>query len=249
MACAIGNLKSGYDTRSDKLLAWLRIRIRYRLASKYGEFRIRHVRPRGTPPWALAAAGRSDDDPDEEEPAIMIRLFVGLELPAEIRQRLGMLCAGVSGARWVRPESFHLTVRFIGEVDEGRFDDIHMALSRIKAAPFELTLSGVATFGKNSAPHTLWAGVQRNDTLASLHAKVERALVTIGFEPEGRKYAPHVTLARLKEAPPARLGAYVAENALFRAGPARIDGFVLFSSFLSRSGAIYEPEARYSLSD
>lgn len=177
----------------------------------------------------------------------MIRLFVGLELPEEMRLRLSGLCRGVPRARWVNAESFHLTVRFIGEVDEGRFDDIHMALSRIQAPSFELTLDGVATFGKEQAPHTLWVGVQRNEALASLHAKVDRALVSIGFEPESRKYSPHVTLARLKEAPPLRLGAFVAEHSLFRAGPAPIDHFVLFSSFLSRSGAIYEPEARYPL--
>lgn len=178
----------------------------------------------------------------------MIRLFVGLELPEEMRLRLSGLCRGVPGARWVQPEGFHLTVRFIGEVDEGRFDDIHTALSRVQAPAFELTLEGVATFGKDKAPHTLWVGVQRNDALASLHAKVERALVTIGLEPESRKYSPHVTLARLKEAASPRLGAFVTAHSLFRAGPVPIDRFVLFSSFLSRSGAIYEPEARYPLS-
>ncbi len=177
----------------------------------------------------------------------MIRLFVGLELPEDMRQRLAGLCGGVPGARWVRPESFHLTVRFIGEVDEGRFEDIHMALSRIKAPALELTLEGVSTFGKASTPHTLWVGVQRNETLNALHGKVDRALVTTGLEPEGRKYSPHVTLARLKEAARLRLGTFVSAHSLFRAGPAPIDQFVLFSSFLSRSGAIYKPEVHYPL--
>jgi len=177
----------------------------------------------------------------------MIRLFVGLELPAQIRTHLSILSGGVPGARWVKPEGYHLTVRFIGEVDEGRFEDIAAALSRIRASAFDLTLEGVSTFGKENMPHTLWVGVQRNDALQSLHAKVDRALVNIGFEPEGRKYSPHVTLARLRDAAPVRLGAFVTANSLFRSGPARIDGFVLFSSFLSRSGAIYEPEARYPL--
>jgi 2'-5' RNA ligase len=177
----------------------------------------------------------------------MIRLFVGLELPEDMRLRLSILCGGVPGARWVGPERFHLTVRFIGEVDEGRFEDIDAALARIQSPAFDLMLEGVSTFGKESAPHTLWVGVQRNEALNTLHAKVDRALVTIGFEPEGRKYSPHVTLARLKDASPPRLAGFVTANALFRTGPARIERFVLFSSFLSRSGAIYEPEARYSL--
>ncbi len=177
----------------------------------------------------------------------MIRLFVGLELPEDMRRRLALLGGGVPGARWVRPESYHVTVRFIGEVDEGRFEDIHMALSRIQAPSFELMLDGVSTFGKASAPHTLWAGVQRDETLSTLHAKVDRALITTGLEPESRKYSPHVTLARLKESSVRRLGGFVAANSLFRAGPVRVGHFVLFSSFLSRSGAIYKPEAHYPL--
>lgn len=177
----------------------------------------------------------------------MIRLFVGLELPANMRQHLAMLSGGLPGARWVRPESYHLTVRFIGDVDEGRFDDIDAALSRIRAPAFDLTLESVSIFGKASAPHTLFVGVQKNEVLGALHAKVDRALIGIGFEPESRKYSPHVTLARLKDAATARLGGYVTANSLFRSGPAHIDGFVLFSSFLSRSGAIYESEAHYPL--
>jgi 2'-5' RNA ligase len=177
----------------------------------------------------------------------MIRLFVGLELPEELRLRLAGLRGGVPGARWVKPESMHLTVRFIGEVDGGRFDDIALALSRIQAPAFELTLTGVSTFGKLRAPHTLWVGVRRNEALSVLHAKVDRALVTTGLEPEGRKYSPHVTLARLKAAEGLRLGGFVTANSLFAAGPARIEQFVLFSSFLSKSGAIYKPEAHYPL--
>lgn len=179
----------------------------------------------------------------------MIRLFVGLELPEDMRQRLTFLCGGVPGARWVDRENFHLTVRFIGEVDEGRFEDVDMALARIQAPAFDLILEGISTFEKARTPHTLWVGVRRSEALNALHAKIDRALVTMGFEPDGRKYSPHVTLARLKEAAPARLGAFVSANALFRGGPVRIDSFVLFSSFLSRNGAIHKAEARYALTE
>ncbi|HUC62838.1 MAG TPA: RNA 2',3'-cyclic phosphodiesterase [Alphaproteobacteria bacterium] len=177
----------------------------------------------------------------------MIRLFVGLELPEPMRQRLALLSGGLPGARWISPENFHLTVRFIGEVDGGRFEDIDAALARVKAPAFELTLEGVSTFEKASKPHTLWVGVKRNDHLNALHAKVDRALIAAGLEPEGRKYSPHVTLARLKETARARLGTFVAANALFRCGPEPIGAFVLFSSFLSRGGSIYQVEARYPL--
>jgi len=178
----------------------------------------------------------------------MIRLFVGLELPEDMRLRLAALAGGVPGARWVKPESLHLTVRFIGEVDEGHMEDIHMALSRIQAPAFALALSGVSIFEKGRAPHTLWVGVRKNEALSALHAKVDRALVTTGMEPESRKYSPHVTLARLKEEAGKRLGGYLTAHSLFSAGPERIEHFVLFSSFLSKSGAIYKPEMHYPLS-
>jgi RNA 2',3'-cyclic 3'-phosphodiesterase len=177
----------------------------------------------------------------------MIRLFVGLELPEDILLRLEGLCNGLPGARWVRPESLHLTLRFIGEVDEARWEDIDSALKRIHAPGFELLFEGIDIFGKDHAPHTLWAGVQRNVALNNLHAKVDRAVVSAGLPPDGRKFSPHVTLARLKARPRERLGAFVSGHAHFRAGPAAIRHFVLFSSFLSRSGAIYSPEASYSL--
>lgn len=177
----------------------------------------------------------------------MIRLFVGLELPEDMRQRLAGLGGGVPGARWVAPESLHLTVRFIGEVDEGRFEDIQVALARVKAPAFDLTLAGVATFGKAKKPHTLFVGVARNASLSALHAKVDRALVSAGLDPESRKYSPHVTLARLKDAAAPRLVGYLSAHALFRSAPQRIGHFVLFSSFLSKSGAIYKPEVHYPL--
>jgi 2'-5' RNA ligase len=174
-------------------------------------------------------------------------LFVGLALPEEIRSRLAGLCNGLPGARWVRPESLHLTLRFIGEVDESRFEDIDIALKRFQAPAFELLFEGVDIFGRDRAPHTLWAGVRRSLALNNLHAKVERAIVAAGLPPDGRKFAPHVSLARLKGKPGERLGAFVTAHADFRAGPAAIGHFVLFSSFLSRGGAIYTPEVAYPL--
>jgi 2'-5' RNA ligase len=178
----------------------------------------------------------------------MIRLFVALALPQDIRSRMELLCNGLQGARWVRPESFHLTLRFIGEVDEARVEDIDSALKRIRAPRFEIFFEGVDFFGKDRKPHTLFAGVKRNAALTNLHAKVERAVVSAGLPPDGRKFSPHVTLARLRpRAALDRLGGFVAANAHFRAGPAPIGYFVLFSSFLSRSGAIYSPEAAYPL--
>ncbi|MBI3499255.1 MAG: RNA 2',3'-cyclic phosphodiesterase [Proteobacteria bacterium] len=176
-----------------------------------------------------------------------MRLFVGLPLPEDVRERLAGLCAGVPGARWVQPDMFHLTLRFIGEVDGGWFDDIDAALRTVAPPAFELNLLGVGHWERKGKATTLWAGVEKNAALVRLRDKVESALVRLGLEPEGRKYAPHVTLARLYDATPGRVVHFLADHGLFRTRPLPVESFALFSSFLSHGGAIYTPEAEYPL--
>lgn len=173
----------------------------------------------------------------------MLRLFVGITLPPETKLRLSLIAAGVPGARWVDPGNYHVTLRFIGEVDEGMAGDIDAALARIHAKPFEVVLTGVGQF----SDRMLWVGVEKNPALQHLRDKVESALVRLGLEPEARRYAPHVTLARLKGASEARLQAYIREHALFRAEPFAVDRFSLIASYLTKSGAIYEDQADYAL--
>src|ERR1700738_4902718 len=143
----------------------------------------------------------------------MLRLFVGLALPPETKLRLSLISTGVPGARWVDPGNYHVTLRFIGEVDEGVAGAIDAGPGPTHAKPFALVLSGVGQFGDRM----LWAGVEKNPALPHLREKVESALVRVGLEPEPRRYAPHVTLARLRGAPETRLQAYIQEHALFRA--------------------------------
>lgn len=178
----------------------------------------------------------------------MIRLFVGLSLAADLRQRVAMLCAGVPSAKWVEPESLHITLRFIGEVDEGVAQDIHDSLSTIHAKGFPLTLAGVGTFGSGRIPHSLWIGVERSAGLTHLHDKVESAVVRAGLAPEPRKFSPHLTLARFRRAPGPRLGEFLACHALLRLPPFDVTGFTLFSSRLGHAGASYSAEAEYLLS-
>jgi 2'-5' RNA ligase len=177
----------------------------------------------------------------------MLRLFVAVELPALIRERLAILCGGVPGARWLAPETMHLTLRFIGEVPEGAFGDIDAALSDVHAPGFSLSLDGIGSFGNGGRPRVIWAGVSRNPALDHLHGKIESALVRAGLPPEGRKFTPHVTLARIKSGKSGRVGEFVAAHNPFQAGPFQVTGFTLFSSFLSHSGAIHTPEAVYPL--
>ncbi len=179
----------------------------------------------------------------------MIRLFVAIELPEDIRRRLASMAGGIPSARWVSEENLHLTLRFIGEVPEDRLDGICAALAAVGGAPFELTVSGTGHFESRRRARVLWAGIEPNEELAALHDRVESALVRAGLEREGRKFSAHVTLAQLRSVPAARVAAWLTANGAFQAAPVRVEGFTLLSSFLSRSGAIYSIVQDFPLND
>src|SRR5712691_2068961 len=177
----------------------------------------------------------------------MLRLFVGIEFPPELKLRLSLLCTGISGARWVDAGNLHLTLRFIGEIDEGLAADVDEALSQLKARRFILQLAGTGVFGGNR-PHTLWLGVERDPDLMQLHDKIELALIRVGLIPEPRRFAPHVTLARLRDPVLDQLGQFLAAHAQFRAEPLAVEHFSLIASFPTKSGSVYEDQADYRLS-
>jgi len=176
----------------------------------------------------------------------MIRLFVGLAIDPTLAAGLEPLATGIPGARWVAPRNLHLTLRFIGEVEDGIAEDIHLALATIASPGFALTLETLGTFG-HRRPHTLWLGVAREAALERLQGKVEAAAVRAGCLPEPRKFTPHVTLARLNGEATARIPDFIAGNSPFRAGPMKVAHFTLFRSHLSHNGADYEALAEYPL--
>jgi 2'-5' RNA ligase len=177
----------------------------------------------------------------------MLRLFVGIGFPSELKLRLSLLCSGIPGAKWVDPGNFHLTLRFIGEVGEDIAADIDDALSRLRARRITIQIAGTGVFGGDK-PHSLWAGVERSPELAGLRDKVEQALIRAGLPPEPRKFAPHVTLARLRNPPLDKLRDFLTANAQFRAEPLSVDGFSLIASFQTKAGSVYEDQAEYLLS-
>jgi len=176
-----------------------------------------------------------------------VRLFVGLSLPDGILARLHVMCSGIPGARWVEPGNMHITLRFIGEVDAAAAEEIHDALSHITAAPLDLELQGLGVFGQGHKAHALWVGVSRTPALAHLQSKVESTLVRAGLAPEGRKFTPHVTLARLKKPEIGRLQTFVEGNNLFKAGPFTVEHFSLFESQLGKGGPVYTALQDYPL--
>lgn len=180
----------------------------------------------------------------------MIRLFTAIELPADLRNRLGLLCGGVPGARWITPDRMHLTLRFIGEVEEPVFDDIRLALSGVGVQAFSLTVRGVSTFGDRK-PRVIYAGIERSELLARLKQKIDAVLMKIGIGPEDeRKFSPHITLARIgSTAHHARIGSFLSNNSLFSSEPFRVEEFHLYSSVLSGEGSIYAIEETYPLEE
>jgi RNA 2',3'-cyclic 3'-phosphodiesterase len=175
------------------------------------------------------------------------RLFVAIELPEPVRLTLSALQAGLPGARWVEPENMHLTVRFIGDVDGGVAEDVAEALSLVAQPRFRLSLAGIGQFSTGERARTLWVGVDRSSELTQLHGSVSGALRRAGVAPEGRKFTPHVSLARLRDTSVDQVHLYIARHNLFRVAPFAVERFTLFSSFLSRNGAIYTPEVDYAL--
>jgi RNA 2',3'-cyclic 3'-phosphodiesterase len=176
----------------------------------------------------------------------MLRLFVGIEFPPELKLELSLLCTGVAGARWLDAGNFHLTLRFIGEIAEDLAADVDAALAVLKARRFRLQLAGTGIFGGNR-PHTLWVGVERDPDLVRLRDRIEQALIRIGLAPEQRRFAPHVTLARLRDPALDQLGHFLAAHAQFRARPLPVEQFSLIASFPTKAGSVYEDQADYPL--
>lgn len=176
-----------------------------------------------------------------------MRLFIALDLPWEIKAELSDLSCNLPGARWVPEDNFHLTLRFIGEANRLQAEEIDHALNALRGRGFSFSLSGLGWFEKNGRVNMLYAGVERNEALARLHAKIDTALYRAGVAPERRRFTPHVTLARMDMPVSPAMTSFVQANNLYRSAPIRADNITLFSSFLGKDQPIYTPEAEYAL--
>ena len=179
----------------------------------------------------------------------MPRLFIAVDLPAEIKNNLEKMSFGIPGAKWIDPQQIHLTVRFIGEVDGTTFLDIKTALEQVSLKPFSLALKGVGHFPPRGKPRVLWVGIEQSQPLQSLKGRTDKILATVGLQPEGRKFSPHITLARLKNSPIHKVANFLAANGLFSQEPFEIKDFKLYSSTLTPKGAIHKLEKVYPLID
>jgi 2'-5' RNA ligase len=177
----------------------------------------------------------------------MPRLFTGVELPPDVALDLSIMRGGIEGARWIDPESYHVTLRFVGDIPERMAHDLSDELSRVVAMPpFTISLAGMGVFGSKK-PHSLYVKVEESPDLRRLQAMHERVCQSLGLPPEPRKFTPHVTLARLKQADRLQTMHYSHSHNLYRSRPFEVNDFVLFSSRASRGGGPYGREEIYPL--
>jgi 2'-5' RNA ligase len=179
-----------------------------------------------------------------------MRLFIALDIPAEIRTRLTEYMerarALAPDARWARVEGLHVTLKFVGHVDDAMVEKIKAALSVIQAAPFEVRFEGVGFFPNPNAARVFWAGVDGGDHLPRLASTIDAALERLGFPSETKPYHPHLTLARtsarplrglrpLMDDPPPQFGTMTARE------------FFLYQSQPQKGGSKYTKLERFGL--
>ncbi len=175
----------------------------------------------------------------------MPRLFTALEIPSEIVQSMAQLRGGLPGARWIDPENYHLTLRFIGDIDDALADEIADLLGQVARHTFALRIDGLDSFGGNR-PRAVVAAVPPVAELVELQAEHERIMQRVGLQPE-RKYRPHVTLARLRDTSSRQVADFLSLRQPFRSPSFSVSRFVLYSSRASVGGGPYVVEAEYPL--
>jgi 2'-5' RNA ligase len=175
------------------------------------------------------------------------RLFVGLEIPETIVDALAACRGGLPGARWVEPENYHVTLRFIGDVDETVADDVFALLAEARPrAPLEIVLDGLGSFGGDK-PHAVFANVLATEPLAGLQEETERLVRRAGLAPERRKFKPHVTLGRLRHVPAQAVAEWIAARAPFERLSFTAERVAVFSAREGTGGGPYVVEAAYPL--
>lgn len=176
----------------------------------------------------------------------MPRLFTAIEIPRDIAMSLSFLRGGIAGARWIDPENYHVTLRFVGDVDDAMGREIAQMLGQVRRAAFDLTLDGVDQFGGRK-PRAVFAAVRATQAIMELQAEHERLMQRLGLGAEGRNFKPHVTLARLRDASVRQVADYLAARGPYRSPTFHVPRFVLFSSRDSVGGGPYVVEAAYPL--
>lgn len=176
----------------------------------------------------------------------MPRLFTALEIPRNAAMSLSLLRGGLPGARWIDVENYHITLRFIGDIDNRTADEVVNRLDRIERPEFQINLTGIGSFGSKK-PHSIWAGVSPSAEMSALQGEIERICQRLGLPPDPRKFMPHVTLARLRSSRLDDVVHYLSGRGDFRTSTFTVGRFVLMSSKESVGGGPYIVEEAFPL--
>jgi len=178
----------------------------------------------------------------------MPRLFTGIEIPEAVGFRLENLRGGLRPKRWIDSENYHITLRFIGDIDNDLADDVADLLGSVRRKSFTLTLDGLGAFG-GKRPHAVWARVCPSPELLALQAELEQVCQRAGLRPDTRKYTPHITLARVRGLSSADVAHYLSLHGDFYCPDIPVTRFALYSAKPSTGGGPYVIERAYPLSD
>jgi RNA 2',3'-cyclic 3'-phosphodiesterase len=176
----------------------------------------------------------------------MPRIFTALEVPRPVALGLSLLKGGLPGARWIDAENYHITLRFIGDVDDRRADDLADAFDRIDIAPFAVKVRGLSVFG-SKLPHALIANVEHDPRMGELQNAIERLCQRLMLPADPRRFQPHITLARLKNTRAEDAALYLTQRGLVTVPDFQALRFVMMSSRDSVGGGPYAIEAAYPL--
>ena len=176
-----------------------------------------------------------------------MRLFIAIEFSDEVKKKLIRLRKEIPGARWVPAEQIHLTLAFLGEVDETSAGRLTGELSQIRSPVFKLCFSGTGCFPDRRRPRVLWVGLEPEPHLNLLAAKVRAAVLACGIPQEERPFSPHITLARLKLPSSGESGLYLDQQIKKILSPLSVQEFTLFQSRLTPQGAVHIPIRSFPL--
>ncbi|WP_375691678.1 RNA 2',3'-cyclic phosphodiesterase [Pseudooceanicola sp. LIPI14-2-Ac024] len=179
-----------------------------------------------------------------------MRLFIAIDLPEDVRDALAAVQGDLTVGRKTDPDTFHLTLAFLGDHDEATAEEVDLELQGLSAPAFDLAIAGMNTFG-GAEPAVLWAGVAEAGPVTDLHKAVRRRVRAAGIELDRERFRPHVTLARFRKRMDAGgmegLRLFLARNAGFRSDPFRVHAFALYQSDLGGDGPLHTELARYPL--